>query len=125
MAWRPCWMTKQNVLSSNMAATPLSFGSPGIGCKPRIFRISPMLTALNNTRGEETTESCFCLLTIHTRTASGPVILIHFFIRIPENCFAVPSQQLPHQVCRDGLKNATCDHHLRGQCNAVALVHRS
>ena len=36
MAWRPCWMTKQNVLSSNMAATPLSFGSPGIGCKPRM-----------------------------------------------------------------------------------------
>ena len=36
MAWRPCWMTKQNVLSSNMAATSLSFGSPGIGCKPRI-----------------------------------------------------------------------------------------
>ena len=36
IAWRPCWMTKQNVLSSNMAATPLSFGSPGIGCKPRI-----------------------------------------------------------------------------------------
>ena len=29
-------MTKQNVLSSNMAATPLSFGSPGIGCKPII-----------------------------------------------------------------------------------------
>ena len=29
-------MTKQNVLSSNVAATPLSFGSPGIGCKPRI-----------------------------------------------------------------------------------------
>ena len=36
MAWRPCCMTKQNVLSSNMAATPLSFGSPGMGCKPRI-----------------------------------------------------------------------------------------
>ena len=29
-------MTKQNVLSSNMAATQLSFGSPGIFCKPRI-----------------------------------------------------------------------------------------
>ena len=36
MAWRPYWMTKQNVLSSNMAATPLSFGSPGICCKPRM-----------------------------------------------------------------------------------------
>ena len=38
MAWRPCWLTKQSVLSFNMAAT-LSFGSPGIGCKPRIPRI--------------------------------------------------------------------------------------
>ena len=31
--WRPCWMTEQKVLPSKMAATPLSFGSLGIGCK--------------------------------------------------------------------------------------------
>ena len=30
-------MTKQKVLSSNMAASPLSFGSLGIGHKPPIF----------------------------------------------------------------------------------------
>ena len=30
-------MTKQKVLSSNMAATPLSFGSLGIGYKPPLF----------------------------------------------------------------------------------------
>ena len=36
MPWQPCWMTKQKVLSTNMAATPLSFGSSGIaGCKPK------------------------------------------------------------------------------------------
>ena len=32
----PCWMTERFVLSSNMAAMPLSFGSPGNDCKPRI-----------------------------------------------------------------------------------------
>ena len=31
-----CWMTKQKVLSSSMAAASLSFGSLGIGCKPPI-----------------------------------------------------------------------------------------
>ena len=31
-------MTKQKVLSSNMAATPFSFGSLGIGCKPPIVK---------------------------------------------------------------------------------------
>ena len=36
MPWWLCWMTKQNVVSSNMADTPLSFGSPGIGCKTPI-----------------------------------------------------------------------------------------
>ena len=33
-------MAKQKVLSSNMAATPLSFGSLGIGCKPPICKSS-------------------------------------------------------------------------------------
>ena len=32
-----CWMTEPFVSSSNMAAIPLSFGSPGIGCKPPII----------------------------------------------------------------------------------------
>ena len=37
MAWRPCWMTKQKVVSSSMAATSLPFGSLRIGCKPPII----------------------------------------------------------------------------------------
>ena len=34
-------MTKEKVLSSNMAATPLSSGSLGIGCKPPIAVFIP------------------------------------------------------------------------------------
>ena len=30
MVWQTCWMTKQNVLSSNMAATPLSLDLQGL-----------------------------------------------------------------------------------------------
>ena len=46
MAWQPCWMTERFVLSSNMAATPLSFGSPGIDCKPRIIIIVIIIVSL-------------------------------------------------------------------------------
>ena len=83
-----------------------------------------MLTALNNTK-VAATESCFSLLTTHTRATSGPVIRIYFSIRIAEDDFAILTQQLPQRVYGDVVKNVTCGHHLQGQYNAVAFVFRS
>lgn len=37
MVWQPCCMTEPFVLASHMAAIPMSFGSPEIGCKPPIL----------------------------------------------------------------------------------------
>ena len=71
IAWWPCWMTKQKVLSSNMAATPLSFGSPGIGCKPSLTRLWSQTWVY---LGVKTCEVFLCFVTImHQSIPAVPI----------------------------------------------------